>query len=268
MSGGHVNSSGLLNCEECSARLAHDQRYCVECGARRGPLPVAIAELIGEHGESEAEVACDSQELHSPDSTTPSPSVIGAAVLALLAFGVLVGSAVSPVQESAAVAPIIVAVSPSTTASNTPPSGSTPTPPTAPEAKAPEAKPSDAATKAHHPLHKPKHAAATAMAATPEPEPPAKPAPKPAPLAAIQSPDAKKEPAPPVKLEGEGTLMLASSPWCNVKIDGVDKGPTPLSIKLPAGKHTVVLSNPEFKISRSLPVMILPNETARKRFDF
>ena len=71
-----------------------------------------------------------------------------------------------------------------------------------------------------------------------------------------------------MKLEGEGTLLLASSPWCNVKIDGVDKGPTPISVKLPAGKHTVVLSNPEFKINRSLPVMILPNETNRKRFDF
>ena len=93
-------------------------------------------------------------------------------------------------------------------------------------------------------------------------------APKPAPLAAIQSPDAKKEPTAPVKLEGEGTLLLASSPWCNVRIDGVDKGPTPLSVKLPAGKHTVVLTNPEFKISRTLPVMIMPNETIRKRYDF
>ena len=69
-------------------------------------------------------------------------------------------------------------------------------------------------------------------------------------------------------VEGEGTLLLATSPWCNVKIDGVDKGPTPVSVKLPAGKHTVLLSNPEFKISRSLPVMILPNETTRKRLEF
>ena len=40
------------------------------------------------------------------------------------------------------------------------------------------------------------------------------------------------------------------------------------SIKLQAGKHTVVLTNPEFKINRSVPVMILPNETNRKRYDF
>ena len=43
---------------------------------------------------------------------------------------------------------------------------------------------------------------------------------------------------------------------------------TPVSVKLPAGKHTVVLTNPEFKISRTLPVVVLPNQTTRKRLDF
>jgi serine/threonine protein kinase len=91
---------------------------------------------------------------------------------------------------------------------------------------------------------------------------------KPAPLAKIQTGETRKEEPPAKKLEGEGTLVLATSPWCNVKIDGVDKGPTPLRIKLPAGKHIVVLTNPEFKINRTLPVMILPNETTRKPLDF
>jgi serine/threonine protein kinase len=81
--------------------------------------------------------------------------------------------------------------------------------------------------------------------------------------------DAKPQtPAAPVKLEGEGVLLLASSPWVNVKIDGQDKGPTPLRVTLPAGKHTVTLSNPEFKINRTMPVLILPNETLRKKLDF
>jgi tRNA A-37 threonylcarbamoyl transferase component Bud32 len=93
-------------------------------------------------------------------------------------------------------------------------------------------------------------------------------APAPKPLAAVQTPDTRRESAAPVKLEGQGTLLLASSPWCNVKVDGVDRGPTPVSVKLPAGKHTVVLSNPEFKINRTLPVLILPNETTRRRLDF
>jgi hypothetical protein len=72
----------------------------------------------------------------------------------------------------------------------------------------------------------------------------------------------------PVKLEGEGTLVVASSPWVNVAVDGSDRGQTPVSLKLPAGKHTVVLTNPEFKINRSLSVLVLPNETVRKKLDF
>ncbi|HEY1585455.1 MAG TPA: protein kinase, partial [Polyangia bacterium] len=131
--------------------------------------------------------------------------------------------------------------------------------PTKPEV----AEPAAAGTpKSPHHAHKPKAAAASARPTG------ATSTQKAAPLAPIQSPDAKKEPTAPMKLEGEGTLLLATSPWCNVRIDGVDKGPTPINVKLPAGKHTVVLSNPEFKINRSLPVMIMPNETNRKRYDF
>ena len=35
-----------LGCESCGAPLAEDQRYCLECGARRGPLPFAIADRL------------------------------------------------------------------------------------------------------------------------------------------------------------------------------------------------------------------------------
>jgi hypothetical protein len=75
-------------------------------------------------------------------------------------------------------------------------------------------------------------------------------------------------PAAPAKLEGEGTLLVATSPWCRVIVDGTDRGATPLKIKLPAGPHTLLLVNPEFHINRSFPVTIQPNETVRKRLDF
>jgi tRNA A-37 threonylcarbamoyl transferase component Bud32 len=204
--------------------------------------------------------------------------VIGTAAL-VAAIGVAVVLHSRSTRQAAATTPAqVTAVAPVTTPVTTPleaaqkPEPTTPEPAKAEAAKAEEAKAETAPAAAgkaaaHHP-HKTKHAAAVATPAPSEPAMPKMPAgPKPAPLAAIQSPDAKKEQAP-VKLEGEGTLLLASSPWCNVKIDGVDKGPTPISVKLPAGKHTVVLTNPEFKINRSLPVMIMPNETNRKRFDF
>jgi len=150
--------------------------------------------------------------------------------------------------------------------------GDTTAPTTATATAEPKATaPGKAAKHAHKPG---KHASSAAVAAAEPPatekaERPEKPlGPKPAPLAPIQSPDAKRPEAAPTKLEGEGTLLLATSPWCNVKIDGVDKGPTPLTVKLPAGKHTVLLTNPEFKINRTVPLMILPNETNRKRYEF
>jgi tRNA A-37 threonylcarbamoyl transferase component Bud32 len=86
--------------------------------------------------------------------------------------------------------------------------------------------------------------------------------------AATSTTSAPKAPELPEKLEGEGELVLATNPWANVTIDGENKGPTPVRVTLPAGKHTVVLSNPEFKINRTMPVMILPNETLRKKLDF
>ena len=36
-----------IQCRECHATLVHDQRYCMECGARRGPLPPPFAAIIG-----------------------------------------------------------------------------------------------------------------------------------------------------------------------------------------------------------------------------
>jgi hypothetical protein len=102
------------------------------------------------------------------------------------------------------------------------------------------------------------------------PSPPAVAASAPAPRATPAAPPVTPAPAlePPARVDGEGTLMLASSPWCDVTVDGVAKGTTPMSVKLPAGKHTVVLTNSEFKIRRTLPVTIAPDETVRKRLDF
>ena len=44
---GVTESGSTAHCAECQARLAHDQRYCVECGCRRGPLPADVSQLIG-----------------------------------------------------------------------------------------------------------------------------------------------------------------------------------------------------------------------------
>jgi hypothetical protein len=63
-------------------------------------------------------------------------------------------------------------------------------------------------------------------------------------------------------------LILASSPWCRVTVDGTDRGPTPLHLELPAGPHVVELANPDYRISRRIVVTIRANETLRKSLDF
>jgi serine/threonine-protein kinase len=76
-------------------------------------------------------------------------------------------------------------------------------------------------------------------------------------------------PAPaPARAEGEGTLVIASSPWCNVTIDGQARGTTPVSVKVKSGAHEVVLSNAEFHIKRSLELAVEPGQTVRKKLDF
>jgi hypothetical protein len=67
---------------------------------------------------------------------------------------------------------------------------------------------------------------------------------------------------------GEGTLAVATNPWCNVAVDGVDRGQTPIDVKLAAGRHTLTLTNPDFHIKRQLSVTVTPNETVRKKLDF
>jgi phosphatidylinositol-3-phosphatase len=139
-----LGPSSYSSCQECGARLAYDQRYCVECGARRGPLPLATAKLIGAappDRTGEADRDGDSEDGEAAGGFVGgalaglSPAAAGVAVMALLAFGVLVGSAVSPLGQSAAVAPILVAVSPRTNAS-TPPSSASATPAPSPPAAA------------------------------------------------------------------------------------------------------------------------------------
>ncbi|NUP05360.1 MAG: serine/threonine protein kinase [Polyangiaceae bacterium] len=67
---------------------------------------------------------------------------------------------------------------------------------------------------------------------------------------------------------GTGSLIVTVNPWGNVTVDGVPRGSTPLgAISLPAGTHTVVVTNPELGASRSASVKVQPNKTASVRFD-
>jgi hypothetical protein len=130
----------------------------------------------------------------------------------------------------------------------TTPSSTTPAPPpTAPPsvASSPPSAPRPAPTERPAPTLHPHHAPPAATNKTERPEPRAQPS-----------------------EHGSGTLVLASSPWCHVAVDGSDRGPTPLRLALPAGPHDVELTNAEFRIARRLTIHIRAGETLRKSLDF
>jgi hypothetical protein len=136
-----AGSASAVRCAECGSRLAHDQRYCVDCGARRGPLPMQVAALIGaihEQGPAAPSGPADAMPGGTPLADSPSdvaerpsrfgfempgPRAAAVAVMATLAFGVVVGSIAGGTSVATlASAPLIVVglshSTPSTPASN------------------------------------------------------------------------------------------------------------------------------------------------------
>jgi hypothetical protein len=151
----------------------------VECGTRRGPLAPSLARMIGVApdgalsgtGEAADEAAIE-EAGPRVEIGMPSPLVATLAVLALLAMGVLLGSSVSPVQESGAETPVLVAVTHSLAAADPAPSTQTTPPPTAAEAT-PEATPTteEAAPESTTPAStKPASTKPTSTKTNPQPE--------------------------------------------------------------------------------------------------
>jgi hypothetical protein len=82
----------------------------------------------------------------------------------------------------------------------------------------------------------------------------------------IEPRPAKRAPATAAAGSGEmGTLRINSRPWSRVSIDGKVIGNTPLmAIPLRAGKHTVQLTNPEFRIHKTVTVEIKAGEVVTR----
>jgi hypothetical protein len=118
--------AGTEACAGCAAALAASQRYCLECGARRGPLPAVVANRVGalkERGRRDgtkadgkpvspadvsAGAAGEDSEKGGPWSFMPSPQVAAIAVMALLAAGVVLGSVTNPLARGAGAASIVL----------------------------------------------------------------------------------------------------------------------------------------------------------------
>jgi hypothetical protein len=107
-------------CAECGAPLAADQAYCVQCGARRGPLPARVAVALADieaHGRA---IAPDDPLLDDDPQPEDEPqNIVSAAragvigLLMMLAFGVVIGGAFSTGGLGALANTIVVAVRPS-----------------------------------------------------------------------------------------------------------------------------------------------------------
>jgi phosphatidylinositol-3-phosphatase len=133
-----VPTRSFSRCAECGERLLPDQRYCLACGARRGPptaplgagAPAAVARPRARRALA-----------------LPSPPAAAVAVMGVLALGAAIGSIVAPPADSAASEQVVVAVmqpapAAAATAAPAPPPAPTPEPEAAPAA--PEAAPQPA----------------------------------------------------------------------------------------------------------------------------
>lgn len=117
-------SSSGQHCASCGAVLAPDQRYCVECGQRRGPTRPPFAEAPQQQQASAPPPPPKRGPRFSPN--TALIAGIGTLMLAL-ATGVLIGRTSSPSSKSAPVqyvtAPSSGTPSTSTGATSTPSAG-------------------------------------------------------------------------------------------------------------------------------------------------
>ena len=106
-------------CGSCGARLQPDQRYCLECGERRGAIPAAVASWLSIVGQPGREEGPSEQSRRIPSAEDagegalqrrymPEPRSAAIAVLTVLGFGVLLGGLTGPAAQSAGIAPIVL----------------------------------------------------------------------------------------------------------------------------------------------------------------
>src|SRR4051794_11165983 len=93
-----------ITCAQCASPMADDQRYCLECGHRRGePRLDFLAMLRPPAPERPRAVAPPARA--GLASVLPPPRVAAACVLLVLGFGVILGAAgTAPIDSSLAAA--------------------------------------------------------------------------------------------------------------------------------------------------------------------
>jgi hypothetical protein len=106
-------------------------------------------------------------------------------------------------------------------------------------------------------------AAPAPPAPVPVPVPVTVPAPAPIPPAP-PPPVVARPPPPPAPPPAPGAVTVNAIPWGNVYLDGQMIGTTPvLNHAVPAGKHIVVIENPELKQKRRFSVDVSPGKVSK-----
>ncbi len=82
-------------CAECGSALATDQRYCLSCGARRGPRAPALERLLADLRPGGRASDTQLPAARWTRSALPGPRLATVLILAMLAFGTLTGVAAS-----------------------------------------------------------------------------------------------------------------------------------------------------------------------------
>ena len=109
---------GGAKCASCGAARAADQRYCLSCGTRILPVPLVVANWLErvrpkpKDGQSPAGVSETGGEPEAeeggPASRMPTPQAVAVAVMALLAFGVIIGSVTQQLAQSAGIRTVVL----------------------------------------------------------------------------------------------------------------------------------------------------------------
>jgi hypothetical protein len=93
-------SASGQHCASCGATLAPDQRYCVECGQRRGPTRSPFMDAAGQQASAPAPAPAKKGPRVSPNTAL----IAGIGILMLaMATGVLIGRTSSPSSKNAPV---------------------------------------------------------------------------------------------------------------------------------------------------------------------
>jgi hypothetical protein len=118
-----------ITCAGCAAPMADDQRYCLECGRRRGEPRLDFMAMLRPPAPR-ATTSSPAPARAGFAAVLPTPRVAAACVLVVLGFGVILGAAgTGPVDSSLAAARRSLTIVLPPVRSVAPPVAATPPPP-------------------------------------------------------------------------------------------------------------------------------------------